>query len=181
MSILERNDPKDATHENPFALSAKLYLYHNDVWYYYRSIGGYWVLSINGIGWHARNLVALHEKQENEMKKDYTNGEVVDAVDVPRLIKVGKEIQYRYKTDDDTRAWSDIYLVTDEEDFTLGDLINSRYEWRIKPEFTSVNITVQKPKRIETDPVTGAVGLIYEDNKVAREVAEDLKQQFGLM
>lgn len=56
-----------------------------------------------------------------------------------------------------------------------------RVKFRLKPELQNKIVNLKKPKRIETDPVTGAVGLIYEDNKVAREVADDLKQQFGLM
>lgn len=53
--------------------------------------------------------------------------------------------------------------------------------FRIKPQQLKLDIELPKPKRIETDPVTGSVGLIYDDNKIAREVAEDLKEQFGLL
>lgn len=176
MSILERNDPNDATHYFPEGTSVTKYLKIDDTMYCFLSSANGWCVSLNSNEWFAKHLIELPKKQESEMKKDYTNGEIIDAVDVPRLIKVGKEIQYRYKTDDNTGAWSDIYLITDEEDFTLGDLINSRYEWRIKPE--SVNSSLLKPKSIEIDPVTGAVGLVYGDNKIAREVASYLISQF---
>ncbi|HCH8414836.1 TPA: hypothetical protein NNQ18_004652 [Salmonella enterica] len=176
MSILERNDPNDATHYFPEGTSVTKFLKIDDTMYCFLPSFNKWCVSLNSEGWCAKNLIELPKKQENEMKEDYSNGEIVDSLDVPRLIKVGKELQYRYKTDDNTRDWSDIYLVTDEEDFTLGDLINSRYEWRIKPEITNINLL--KPKSVEVDPVTGTVGLVYGDNKVAREVADYLISQF---
>ncbi|QXM18527.1 hypothetical protein Phab24_id081 [Acinetobacter phage Phab24] len=176
MSILERNDPNDATHYFPEGTSVTKYLKIDDTMYFFLSSDNEWRISLNSNEWFAKNLIELPKKQESEMKKDYANGEIIDAVDVPRLIKAGKKIQYRYKTDDNTRAWSDIYLITDEEDFTLGDLINSRYEWRIKPETADINLL--KPKSIKVDPVTGAVGLFYGDNEVAREVAAYLASQF---
>lgn len=176
MSILERNDPDDATHENPNGKIAKLYLYHNNKWYYYQFDLGHWAVSLNKGGWHSRNLIRLNKKQENKMKEDYSNGEIVDSLDVPRLIKVGKELQYRFLSDDHHGEWNTVFPSCDEDDFTLGDLINSRYEWRIKPE--SINANLLKPKSVEVDPVTGAVGLVYGDNKVAREVAAYLVSQF---
>ncbi|QEP53308.1 hypothetical protein BS46_gp126 [Acinetobacter phage BS46] len=176
MSILERNDPNDATHYFPEGTSVTKYLKIDDTMYFFLPSANEWRVSLNSDEWLVKHLIELPKKQESEMKKDYANGEIIDAIDVPRLIKAGKEIQYRYKTDDNTRAWSDIYLITDEEDFTLGDLINSRYEWRIKPE--SINANLLKPKSIEVDQVAGAVGFVYGDNKTAREVASYLISHF---
>lgn len=176
MSILERNDPNDATHYFPEGTSVTKYLKIDDTMYCFLPITNKWHVSINSEYWFAKNLIELPKKQENKMKEDYSNGEIVDSLDVPRLIKVGKALQCRFLSDDHHGEWNTVFPSCDEDDFTLGDLINSRYEWRIKPE--TINANLLKPKSIEVDPVTGVVGLVYGDNKVAREVASYLISQF---
>lgn len=46
----------------------------------------------------------------------------------------------------------------------ISDFFNGEFQFFLKPKMIEVNgIEMEPPKKIDTDPVTGAVGLIYGD------------------
>lgn len=116
------------------------------------------------------------ELQKHEMRQamweipqlKYPN--LISRTEALKALSEGKEVEY-FKEE-----WLDVNRLS-VRDLTSE---NTSYQFRIKPELKKVTLSLVKPKRIDVDPVTGAVGLIYEDNKVAREVYEYLREQFNL-
>ena len=53
-------------------------------------------------------------------------------------------------------------------------------KFRLKPELQKKIVNLTKPKHVAQDLITGEVGLVYEDNKVARDVCEYLREEFNL-
>lgn len=68
--------------------------------------------------------------------------ELISGIDVPRLIKEDVSIQYRAASSGAFKEgqWSDFILDEDEEEFTIGDLINDgRWDFRRKPSTITIN------------------------------------------
>lgn len=70
---------------------------------------------------------------------------LISGADVPRLIKEGNQIQLRAAIGFKLGEWKDLNLERDEEELTLGDLINSRFEWRLKPQTIKLELELPKP------------------------------------
>lgn len=61
-------------------------------------------------------------------------------------IKAGKEVQFRSVVNvQGGGEWQDLDLEWDEEEFSLGDLVNTRFEWRLKPQTIKVELELPKP------------------------------------
>ncbi|ENV07777.1 hypothetical protein F966_03634 [Acinetobacter higginsii] len=72
---------------------------------------------------------------------------LISGADVPRLIKDGHQVQYRNLplTSIEAHVWWDFSLEKHEEEFTLGDFINTRFEWRIKPHTIKLEVEIPAP------------------------------------
>lgn len=75
---------------------------------------------------------------------------------------------------------SDCYCLNGT-DFYSSIFKNERYKFYLKPNSRDLNgESVLIPNKIVTDPVTGSVGLIYDDNSVAQTVKNQLERIFFL-
>lgn len=63
------------------------------------------------------------------------NENLIPSLDVPRYIKNGEAIQFKGSEQSASQEWIDFNLEYHEEDFTLGDFINDRLLFRLKPQF----------------------------------------------
>lgn len=71
---------------------------------------------------------------------------LISGADVPALIKKGESVQFRSVFSvQGGGEWQDLNLERDEEEFSLGDLINTRFEWRLKPQTIKVELELPKP------------------------------------
>ncbi|MCW1490447.1 hypothetical protein OLN43_14420 [Acinetobacter baumannii] len=76
---------------------------------------------------------------------------LISGADVPALLKNGQLVQCRVPPNGSFNGgeWKDINLETDEEEFTLGDFINSRYEWRLKPQTIKLDLEIPAPCKVK--------------------------------
>ncbi|VXA55358.1 conserved hypothetical protein [Acinetobacter proteolyticus] len=60
---------------------------------------------------------------------------LISGADVPALLKKAEQIQFRAFPNGSFKGseWKDLSQEDHEEEFSLGDLMNSRFEWRLKP------------------------------------------------
>ncbi|MFA2984174.1 hypothetical protein KWE57_03735 [Acinetobacter pittii] len=71
---------------------------------------------------------------------------LISGVDIPSLIKKGESVQFRSAFNVQGGGdWQDLNLERDEEEFSLGDLINTRFEWRLKPQTIKLELELPKP------------------------------------
>lgn len=71
---------------------------------------------------------------------------LISGADVPALIKKGESVQFRSVFNvQGGGEWKDLDLERDEEEFSLGDLINTRFEWRLKPQTIKLELELPKP------------------------------------
>lgn len=71
---------------------------------------------------------------------------LISGADVPALIKKGESVQFRSAFNvQGGGEWKDLELERDEEEFSLGDLINTRFEWRLKPQTIKLELELPKP------------------------------------
>ncbi|MDP7925211.1 hypothetical protein [Acinetobacter baumannii] len=71
---------------------------------------------------------------------------LISGADVPALIKRGESVQFRSVFNvQGGGEWQDLNLERDEEEFSLGDLINTRFEWRLKPQTIKLELELPKP------------------------------------
>ncbi|EHU2651538.1 hypothetical protein AZG96_RS15535 [Acinetobacter baumannii] len=71
---------------------------------------------------------------------------LISGADVPALIKKGESVQFRSVFNvQGGGEWQDLNLERDEEEFSLGDLINTRFEWRLKPQTIKLELELPKP------------------------------------
>lgn len=131
--VLKRNDVKDANVEDgtgfPLYLSSTNELYVNDC---------EWNLSKkNGDLDYICKLKLIHRPQDPAL---------ISGVDIPSLIKKGESVQFRSAFNVQGGGdWQDLNLERDEEEFSLGDLINTRFEWRLKPQTIKLELELPKP------------------------------------
>ncbi|SSS75988.1 hypothetical protein [Acinetobacter baumannii] len=93
---------------------------------------------------------------------------LISGADVPRLIKEGNQIQLRAAIGFKLGEWKDLDLERDEEEFSLGDLINSRFEWRLKPQTIKLN-DVEVPAPIKTGVESDSGVLVLFKNNEDRD------------
>ncbi|UDY21223.1 hypothetical protein NLHDIDDJ_02889 [Acinetobacter baumannii] len=71
---------------------------------------------------------------------------LISGADVSALIKKGESVQFRSVFNvQGGGEWQDLDLERDEEEFSLGDLINTRFEWRLKPQTIKLELEMPKP------------------------------------
>ncbi|MDC4679312.1 hypothetical protein NQ804_04270 [Acinetobacter baumannii] len=108
---------------------------------------------------------------------------LISGADVPRLIKEGNQIQLRAAIGFKLGEWKDLDLERDEEEFSLGDLINFRFEWRLKPQTIKVELELPKPFEPKLGDMywfispfysTGYDSSVFEDHQ-----ADQLQVQYG--
>ncbi|MCE6122616.1 hypothetical protein KR627_16300 [Acinetobacter baumannii] len=135
--VLKRNDVKDATHRDK--RDESIYLTSDKVIYYWQ---GEWCKSaINKSNdyenYIANSLTPIAQPQDPAL---------ISGADVPALIKKGESVQFRSVFNvQGGGEWQDLNLERDEEEFSLGDLINTRFEWRLKPQTIKLELELPKP------------------------------------
>lgn len=135
--VLKRNDVKDATHRDK--RDESIYLTSDKVIYYWQ---GEWCKSaINKSNdyenYIANSLTPITQPQDPAL---------ISGADVPALIKKGESVQFRSVFNvQGGGEWKDLDLERDEEEFSLGDLINTRFEWRLKPQTIKLNFEIPAP------------------------------------
>ncbi|HAV5925733.1 TPA: hypothetical protein JI221_00650 [Acinetobacter baumannii] len=135
--VLKRNDVKDATHRDK--RDESIYLTSDKVIYYWQ---GEWCKSaINKSNdyenYIANSLTPITQPQDPTL---------ISGADVPALIKKGESVQFRSVFNvQGGGEWKDLDLERDEEEFSLGDLINTRFEWRLKPQTIKLELELPKP------------------------------------
>jgi hypothetical protein len=89
----------------------------------------------------------LEVNQSNIVWQRPTEGPaLISGADIPSLIKKGESVQFRSAFNvQGGGEWKDLNIERDEEEFSLGDLINTRFEWRLKPQTIKVELELPKP------------------------------------
>lgn len=66
---------------------------------------------------------------------------LISGLDIPRLVREEAGFQFRTPPNGSYQggSWVDFRLDEHEEEFTIGDLINPRYEFRLKPRTITIN------------------------------------------
>lgn len=148
--VLKRNDINDATHTDgnrrAFLDSAGEYHYwcfHKNEWIDSKYIA-YLIQYLRPIQTAQAVLNDLDELRE-EYKDYHKDPALISGADVPRLIKEGNQIQLRAAIGFKLGEWKDLDLERDEEVFSLGDLINTRFEWRLKPQTIKLELELPNP------------------------------------
>ncbi len=106
---------------------------------------------------------------------------LISGADVPALIKKGESVQFRSVFSvQGGGEWQDLNLERDEEEFSLGDLINTRFEWRLKPQTIKVELELPKP----FEPKVGQEVWFIDDNSKcgysrSAEYGSDIYSYFG--
>lgn len=88
------------------------------------------------------------ERNESRIvwKRPTQDPALISGADVPALIKKGESVQFRSVFNvQGGGEWQDLNLERDEEEFSLGDLINTRFEWRLKPQTIKLELELPKP------------------------------------
>ncbi|MDH2662940.1 hypothetical protein [Acinetobacter baumannii] len=149
--VLKRNDVKDATHTDgnrkAFLDSAGEYHYwcfHKNEWIDSKHIA-YLIQYLKPIQTAQAVLNDLDELRE-EYKDYHKDPALISGADVPALIKKGESVQFRSVFNvQGGGEWQDLNLERDEEEFSLGDLINTRFEWRLKPQTIKLELEIPAP------------------------------------
>ena len=75
------------------------------------------------------------------MNTKVNEGKLISGLDIPRLVR--EEVGFQFRTTPNGSyqggSWVDFHLDEHEEEFTIGDLINPRYEFRLKPRTITIN------------------------------------------
>lgn len=129
--VLKRNDVRDANRQ---AERGGEYFITNDGDIYFWM--GKWVPSTLG------SIEPLTVIETNQPQYPA----LINGADVPALIKKGESVQFRSAFNvQGGGEWKDLDLERDEEELSLGDLINTRFEWRLKPQTIKVELELPKP------------------------------------
>ncbi|ELZ2207424.1 hypothetical protein TTW89_002675, partial [Acinetobacter baumannii] len=139
--VLKRGDVKDATHTDGH--------YKNIAWFR-NSSGGYHQFDAKTNKWSGEYPITyVSACNLEEINKDPA---LISGADVPALIKQGESVQFRSVFNvQGGGEWKDLDLERDEEEFSLGDLINTRFEWRLKPQTIKLELELPKPFEPEED------------------------------
>lgn len=136
--VLKRNDVKDATHVDP---GGTKHVEIDGRWHWFHEE------STPDIQFGWVESAAYREYDDNVLKpiNQTQDPALISGADVPRLIKDGNQIQLRAAIGFKLGEWKDLDLERDEEEFSLGDLINTRFEWRLKPQTIKLELELPKP------------------------------------
>lgn len=115
------------------------------------------------------------------MSNELKDPALISGADVPALIKKGESVQFRSVFNvQGGGEWKDLDLERDEEEFSLGDLINTRFEWRLKPQTIKLELELPKP----FEPEVGQEVWFIDDNSKcgysrSAEYGSDIYSYFG--
>ncbi|EPG6933197.1 hypothetical protein NLV80_000793 [Acinetobacter baumannii] len=132
--VLKRNDVKDANYIDK----------KREAWYL-ASDGTYYAWQYRKLCWDTESdaCVKAYDIKPINQPQDPA---LISGSDVPALIKAGKEVQFRSVFNvQGGGEWKDFDPERDEEEFSLGDLINTRFEWRLKPQTIKLELELPKP------------------------------------
>lgn len=99
------------------------------------------------------------------MNTKVDEGKLISGLDIPRLVRDEVGFQFRTPPNGSYQGgnWIDFRLDEHEEEFTIGDLINPRYEFRLTPRTITINgIEVPAP----FDPKEGDIFWTLSTNYV---------------
>ncbi|MDO7454551.1 hypothetical protein Q5X70_08415 [Acinetobacter baumannii] len=174
--VLKRNDVRDATHTGTG--DSKYYVDSNGDSYIHNSIiWTEWKLDISILKPIKKHLeTATGRFDENgDHHLTFSKGSeekdpsLISGADVPALIKKGESVQFRSVFNvQGGSEWKDFDLERDEEEFSLGDLINTRFEWRLKPKTIKLN-GVEVPAPIKTGVESDSGVLVLFKNNEDRD------------
>lgn len=140
--VLKCNDSRDANVNQGGEIPClyDLYLTADKELYFYHCGKGKWLLSnLN----HDEDYYATLKPIE---KSEHQAPALISGADVPALIKKGESVQFRSVFNvQGGGEWQDLNLERDEEEFSLGDLINTRFEWRLKPQTIKLELEIPAP------------------------------------
>ncbi|MBS4735871.1 hypothetical protein L2617_10795 [Acinetobacter baumannii] len=134
--VLKRNDVKDAN-----CIDKKC-----EAWYL-ASDGTYYAWQYRKLCWDTESDACVEAHDIKPIQKQRTQDQgLISGADVPSLIKKGESVQFRSKFNVQGGGdWQDLNLERDEEEFSLGDLINTRFEWRLKPQTIKLELEIPAP------------------------------------
>ncbi|WP_440898191.1 hypothetical protein [Acinetobacter baumannii] len=135
--VLKRNDVKDSNCTYRLAAEEKNYAGYLD--------SNDWMHIFKDGGWQAYVPVVSEELKAFYLNSKAKDPALISGADVPRLIKEGNQIQLRAAIGFKLGEWKDLDLERDEEELTLGDLINTRFEWRLKPQTIKLELEIPAP------------------------------------
>lgn len=136
--VLKRNDKADGNYK------------HRDGSIYYITSDNEFYL-FDGRAW-LKSLIETSEHLIEVEKPQPQDPALISGADVPALIKKGESVQFRSVFNvQGGGEWKDLDLERDEEEFSLGDLINTRFEWRLKPQTIKLELELPKPFEPEED------------------------------
>lgn len=135
--VLKRNDVKDKTHRDK--RDESIYLTSDKVIYYWQ---GEWCKSAINKSNDYENYIANSLTPITQLQ----DPALISGADVPALIKKGESVQFRSVFNvQGGGEWQDLDIERDEEEFSLGDLINTRFEWRLKPQTIKLELEIPAP------------------------------------
>lgn len=136
--VLHRNDVKDATHTD------------QDDWK--------WFIASNGDAYCYQGKSVAQPEPKMWLKEtlDYVDLKpiqsepeqgLISGADVTALLKKAEQIQFRAAPSGSFKGgdWKDLSQEDHENEFTIGDLMSSRFEWRIKPRTIKLEIEIPAP------------------------------------
>lgn len=132
--VLKRNDVKDAN-----CIDKK-----REAWYL-ASDGTYYAWQYRKLCWDTESDACVEAHDIKPITKPQDPA-LISGADVPALIKKGESVQFRSVFNvQGGGEWQDLNLERDEEEFSLGDLINTRFEWRLKPQTIKLELEIPAP------------------------------------
>ncbi|MFW6585388.1 hypothetical protein [Acinetobacter baumannii] len=132
--VLKRNDINDAN-----CIDKK-----REAWYL-ASDGTYYAWQYRKLCWDTESDACVEAHDIKPITKPQDPA-LISGADVPALIKKGESVQFRSVFNvQGGGEWQDLNLERDEEEFSLGDLINTRFEWRLKPQTIKLELEIPAP------------------------------------
>ncbi|MEN9042367.1 hypothetical protein [Acinetobacter baumannii] len=132
--VLKRNDINDANCIDK----------NREAWYL-ASDGTYYAWQYRKLCWDTESDACVEAHDIKPITKPQDPA-LISGADVPALIKKGESVQFRSVFNvQGGGEWQDLNLERDEEEFSLGDLINTRFEWRLKPQTIKLELELPKP------------------------------------
>lgn len=115
------------------------------------------------------------------MNTKVDEGKLISGLDIPRLVR--EEVGFQFRTPPNGSyqggSWVDFRLDEHEEEFTIGDLINPRYEFRLKPRTITINgIEVPAPFKPKRDQAFYVLNAFSENGYQCFRLSDDYDSDF---
>ena len=109
--------------------------------------------------------------------------ELISGLDIPRLIKDEISIQYRAAANGGFKEgqWNDFILEQLEDEFTLGDLINTgRWDFRLKPRTITINgVELNQCYSVAIDFTKNEVKVEFKNRNDAEALHDVISKLYG--